>query len=381
MKILFWTSFLLCFFTFYEEKIVPVKIKCIYNSCQSQFFIKDSTNPINIIYDMEIDFIYLYKDFFQKKQIFNNETASIGLKGSVYTGTTLNSDFIFTGVNQNVNITNFLFFIIPERGHAISKGSIGLNYKIKTEQYSLLHQLKKYGYIEHLIFGFNKLVDSGQESEIYFGGVPENIIKNKYKATVHVNESYSHWGFNFSSFYFGDHQFPYENSKYAYLNVENDRVFAPQEAVEHMVNTVFKEYIKKKICVSSKKMERLYINCKCSQIRDFPSMTFIIDNNVIEVPGKYLFHLVSSENNCLFLVQKNCLERNQDTWFFGNKFLKTLVSEFNYEDKAIYFYSDKPIKIYKELSNCSYSKVILMTNIIISFSGSIGLLYMKISKI
>ena len=382
MKIYFGISFLLCFFTAYGEKILPVKIKCVYNSCQSQFLIMDSEKPLTIIYDMEIDYTYLYKDIFKKEQKFNNETATIGLKGTVYTGTTLNNDFIFTGINQHVNLTNFLFIIIPERGLVTNTGSIGLNYKIYSDQYSFLHQLKKFGYIEHLSFGFNKLFDNGQESEIYFGGVPENIIKNKNKAIIHVNENYTHWGFNLSSFYFGEHQFPFDNDKYAFINVENDRVFAPLEAVEHIINTAFKEYIENQICVYSKKKNRLYVNCKCSKIHDFPSMTFIIDKHLIEIPGEDLFHPVTSDNNCLFLVQRNYLEGKENTWFFGNKFLKTLVSEFNYEDKAIYLYSDKPIEVCRELiNNYTHSKVVLIITIIISLLGIIGLLYRKIRKI
>ena len=51
--------------------------------------------------------------------------------------------------------------------------------------------------------------------------------------------------------------------------------------------------------VYSKKKNRLYVNCKCSKIHDFPSMTFIIDKHLIEIPGEDLFHPVTSDNNCL----------------------------------------------------------------------------------
>ena len=66
MKIYFGISFLLCFFTAYGEKILPVKIKCVYNSCQSQFLIMDSEKPLTIIYDMEIDYTYLYTIAFRR---------------------------------------------------------------------------------------------------------------------------------------------------------------------------------------------------------------------------------------------------------------------------------------------------------------------------
>lgn len=96
-------------------------------------------------------------------------------------------------------LTHFNYFYITRSVHSIdnsmlpmSNGVIGLAYEFTNEKYSLIHQLKDKGIIDHLSFS---IVDT---SQIYLGGIsPEDTI-DRYQSSCDVienisNETEAHW--------------------------------------------------------------------------------------------------------------------------------------------------------------------------------------------
>ena len=80
--------------------------------------------------------------------------------------------------------------------------SIGLGYKFRDLQLSFLHQLKNKNWIDELSFTFGPEKDD-EYGDIYFGGIPDEIIKNKKSVSLKVKERDHYWGTNLQYIYIG----------------------------------------------------------------------------------------------------------------------------------------------------------------------------------
>lgn len=364
-------KFIFLFLTFaivQASEIIRVKMICTYNSCQSDFSIKGFPRNVRLHYEMGIDFCYLNQDIFTKNQEIKDNTTSLTLNQKAYTESTLNVDLSFTSESQSIFVDKFPFMISPRSNQIKHSGSIGLSLKVYNEKYSFIHHLYHLKIINHLIFGIDKN-NHNNESEIFFGGIPKEILENKGQIKIKVDDTFNKWGFNFSQFYFGEKLFIFNNDKYSFIDIKNDRIFAPYGVMKHLLQTVFKNYLNNQICSVNKQGDKEAINCKCSGVTDFPSMTFIIDKKIVTIPGKNLFSPLNSPTNCLFLIQQNFQEGKFNTWVFGHKFLDSFITEFNYEEKAIILYSENFEKtIMTNTSLSTVGHIILIAVILAGFS-------------
>ena len=338
------------------DDIISIPLHKETNPYQGEFVVKGLNWKIKFNINMGIDFTYLNKGMFKKFQQYNEETLKVKMNNNSVVMNTYTTDLSFGEYTLN----NYFFVTIPERNYIKNSGSIGLSYKVSN--ISFIMQMFRADLIKQLSFGFYHQDDINY---ISFGGMPKQLISNKSKAVTSVDDRDIFWGIKFSEFYFGDNKFNYINNKYAFINVDNDRIFAPDNVMEHIVNTVFIEYINNNTCRFNQKQGREYINCHCEPMIYFPNMTFVIDGYLIVLTANELFLTIQSKSNCLFLIQKSYEEGYKNMWYFGNYFLSRFDTEFNYDEHTITFYSDDVIEkrtfVYKGYVKYSLSFVLLLS--------------------
>ena len=330
------------FFFFYNlhkvlcDDIISIPIAKETNPYQSEFAVKDLYWKIKFNINMGIEYTYLNKGLFKRFQQYNEQTVSVVIKNNSFVTNTYNTDLSFGGHT----LKDYFFVIIPEKQYVRNSGSIGLSYKVSNT--SFIMRLFQEGLIQHLTFCFYHY---DKDNYISFGGLPPQLISKKSKAVTSVDDRDIFWGIKLTEFYFGDRKFNYINDKYAFINVDNDRIFAPDNVMDHIANTVFSDYIANKTCRYNQKKRRQYINCQCLPMRYFPNMTFVIDGYLIVFTAKELFLTIQSKSNCLFLIQRSFEEGDENMWYFGNYFLSRFDTEFNYDEHTITFYSDEEIQM------------------------------------
>lgn len=353
-------AYLFFFFYFLHkvscEDIISILIDKKSNPYQSEFVVKDFDWKIKFNINMGIDYTYINKGLFKRLQQYNEETVSVAIKNKTFVVNTYNTDISFGGYTLH----NYFFVIIPERQYVRNSGSIGLSYKVSNT--SFIMKLFQENYIQKLSFCFYHYENKNYLS---FGGLPQQIISEKRKAVTSVDDRDIFWGIKLTEFYFGDGKYNYINDKYAFINVDNDRIFAPENVMDHIASTVFSEYIANKTCKYNQKQGRQYINCQCLPMKYFPNMTFVIDGYLIVLTANELFITIQSKSNCLFLIQRSFEEGYENMWYFGNYFINRFDTEFNYDEHTITFYSDDEIQKrtyeYKGYIKYSLSVVIIVS--------------------
>ena len=338
------------------QKIISIPYTFNYNDYQVQIQFPSIDKKLKLMLDMSYDYTFIRRVAVEDPLLKDKQTVTINHHNSIQSVPFLTDDIYLPQTQSTFHGFNFL--VIPSS----SSSSIGLAATIDNKETSFIYQLYKKGIIEHLIFSLDTVTKRKSNSVIYFGGVPEESIRNKYKTSIKVDSTNKKWGIKLNEIYFGNHQYTYNNKDFAFINIGNDRIFAPKKVVNHLSETIFKEYVQNKTCTVTIKNEKQFINCPCNVVDTFPNMTFVFDRYHFILEPQKLFIKVEAGMNCLFLIQNNYLPYEDiNTWFIGNFFLDKFVTEFNYEKKEINFYTDEIVqRINNEylLSNVIYSMMI-----------------------
>ena len=338
------------------QKIISIPYTFNYNDYQIQIQFPSIDKKLRLMLDMTYDYTFIRQVSVEDSLLKDKPTLTINHHNSIQRVPFLTDD-IYLPQTQNT-IHGFNCLVIPSS----SSSSIGLAATIENKDTSFIYQLYKKGFIEHLIFSLDTVTRRKKNSVIYFGGVPEESIRNKYKTTIKIDSTNNKWGIRLNEIYFGNHQYKYNNKDFAFINIGNDRIFAPKRIVEHLSETIFKGYVQNATCVITIKGEKQFINCPCNVVETFPNMTFVFDRYHFILEPQKLFVKVEAGMNCLFLIQKNYLPyEDTNTWFIGNFFLDKFVTEFNYETKEINFYTDEIVQrtnTISIMSNVIYSVMI-----------------------
>ena len=267
--------------------------------------------------------------------------------------------------NKNLAQVSFSFLYLNQK--LFHPDSISFAYNIK-EEFSIIHQLYNKNYISRRAFAFS---EKKQDNVIYlyYGDLPQDKINNKNKLTCKVNKEYSTWGCDIHSLSFSDNKYkPYRKKQYVYFQTNIEYILAPENFINYLYETIFKEYFINEQCSFSTDIDSKIV-CESEIIEKVPKVYIQFDSGTIiieEIMRKYY----QGRYACVFA--KNYIDQGTDSkWVFGNHFLLRFSEVFDYDRSEITFYSDKYI------INISYSKLPLILNIIILI---IMIILLKLSK-
>ena len=260
-----------------------------------------------------------------------------------------------------------------EQREITNKGIIGVSFKFSDEKYSLIHQLKNNGYIDHLSFAFSA-IGFHNNGQMFFGSIPDSYISNMNKVSIKVDPSRIGWGVPLDSIEFtiDNVKYEYNNKFYAQFNSFEDRIFVPDDFFKYISDNAFKKYYNDGACHLTADTRRKYINCNITLIRDFPEMKFNIGGFKIKLNYQKLFGTLS-RNDSYFIIQENSYdEENKDTFLLGSYLFDQFITEFDYEEKTVNLYSKVQLEVY---NNNTLNKMLLILIDIIMLSCVAGLVY------
>ena len=155
--------------------------------------------------------------------------------------------------------------------------------------------------------------------------------------------------------------------------------------MNYLTSTVFKKYIHDGFCYVDKNYYSDYIiSCKNAQyVYDtFPShLNFVFDNIILTIPKNQILYFPNYKtyDRVVCNIYTDLNEELQSIWTFGYHFLSNYITEFNYEDREVIFYSNSTIQTFN-LENIERGKRILKV-MIVSMSLTIVILwYVKKKK-
>ena len=333
----------------------------------------DQEVPYSIFYDLEYKESEVIK---QTKLKINDKEISLNL------------------IEQNLYISNYsisLQYYNLEKKDDRTFSNLALSFAKECEDSKkcLVNRLKDEGKINKLEYTFEKVdleeyID--EESIIYIGGVPNNVIKDKNMVKCKVDKSNSNWSCNLRGISFGvsPNELKYEeiNDKITF-QVRNEDFQVPEKFLSFYKSKILKVVIEKGWCRYYDSPD-IYIagyQCKNKAMKLIPTIHLLIGNFYLSFPSKLFFELPkdsSDEEEYVFLnIQKNPF----DKWSIGGRFINHYISRFNYEDNTISFYSDDKFVVdnkYDEFSNSALRWIIL--TIVILILGIGLLVYVRINK-
>lgn len=278
--------------------------------------------------------------------------------------------------------TTIFYYEIPEKTFPYYDIYDGLTFALHpaNESFSILHQLKKEGQISKMVYAFEPKEIRLTEGNLHLGGLPENITKNKYfgKCKV-INDS---WGCNLRYIYAGDNQNNLFINKYkAIFQSAYGGITAPKEFLDYIAENILKENILRNECEIERNYYSDYIFI-CKNGKEIfenlpPFLSFVFDNIVLKVPKSQLFYFPSFNGNekliCNIYLSLN--KQEQNIWTFGDRFLSNFITEFDYENKEVTFFSNEAIPIFKKKNN--FFRKILIFLIFLLATSSVDLIILK----
>ena len=258
--------------------------------------------------------------------------------------------------NYEVNFVHFHFYLL---GTFIDRNttSFPLYYKVNYSRNSLIHSYKSNDIIKQFKFYLEPTNDN--EGFLHFGEDPDIIYSlqnvNKYISKCHVNTTDNYWGCFLNKISIGNYNFKVNN--YTIFKTSHDSIIVPEKCLDFLAEKIFNKAIKDEICTyySNTIYKKKYIFCK--------NTNFPMDNIYFYFEGYgYLLEIQKlfscDKERCIFLIK---YEKNEYDYSIGLPFLSNYISEFNFENNSITFYSNTSIII--EEDTFVFEKILLMISI------------------
>lgn len=282
-----------------------------------------------------------------------------------------------TLTDDNKVLSEYYYYIIPKQSSPIYKlkrNSLAFSYKFNDEKFSVIHQLYNEKKISKKIFAIGEYDKFNDYGEIYFGGIPDEIIVNKtFKGKCNVDDSYSTWSCSLKKIEINHHTY-HATNHYMYFQTNNEYIYAPQNFMSFIFESLDNN-LKKDCYVYKSSFGGEHLRCLNDILDNLPNYTFIFDSTSFSIPIKDFFEPGYETSDSILFFSSIENDRN-DTWIFGNYFLSRYITVFDYEDKSISFYSNKyTIALLNEFNIKKY--------FIISIMGilSLSILYIFIVKV
>lgn len=239
---------------------------------------------------------------------------------------------------------------------------LALGYKKESEEFSLVHQLKKKELINELSFTLLNM------TKIIYGELPLDIKRNlSLVSKCDVNPNIPFWNCKLNAILIENEKIEIED--FIFFQSTQKTVFVPKHFIDLLKQTIFNEYIKKEICSENEiynSISSFMIRCNCSAIEKFPSISFLIGNYKFELNKEQLFEY-SIKDKCFFNLRESTYSDKK--WIVGTSFYSQYTTTFNYENNSISFFDYNKSKPQSEIHNCTnIQKIYKITIILTSFS-------------
>ena len=342
----------------YRKRGSSYEIEVLFDS----IFVLHRFIPIDLTYDYSFLSIPNYRPI---SEVFIKETNLPKQNLNV-----MESKGFFNLVFSKTALFDFYLYINPKDKKSV-KEFIGLALHFHNENFSLMHQLKKNNRINELSFTFDRYYRDKVNNELYIGGYPKEKIINQHKATLNVNDKFNSWGVNLYEINIENHHrvvSSYDNSHFAIINTNDDMIYFPKDVFKYLKRIVFSRYINENICEEIEEGDSLYINCLLTELYNFPNITIVIDGIHFTLAKRKLFVPINSEDPySTFIIQS----KSFDYFVLGTSFFDEYITQFNYEQKQITFYSETPFVIV-DMNNVRSRKInyniIVITEIMLLMS-------------
>lgn len=202
---------------------------------------------------------------------------------------------ISTIINIGRIMSAMAFYSIPfpPSYNLMMYSGLSLAFAFENDSFSLINKLFQDKKIIHKVYAFELLDDiSGY---IYFGGIPDNVVTNKYKGKCHIIKD--KWSCSLGRLYFKNDKsyakyYVNENKEYpiAYFNSGYDSLIAPSTYMNFLKDTLFRDKLANGDC-QYEILGLLYVlGFKCKDNVHFSYMMFEIEDKVHKIPKEVLFY-------------------------------------------------------------------------------------------
>lgn len=281
-------------------------------------------------------------------------------------------------------IDNYTFYLVDyESKKNLPRNGFAFGYKYKNDQFSIVHLLYQQRKIDHLAYGFHLSKEKYRVvyGQLYLGGIPQQEIIGKQMGKCKVSLNHNHWGCDLSKIFIENMtntDVYYNNTAEVIFQIGDERIIAPDNFIQFLSETVFKEYIDERKCIYHNSTSSKYFDCYYGVIGKLPKLHFSFSNFAIVINLNELWWI--DEFYCEFLI-KSSNQKKSNNWIFGSLFMINKLLLFDYEKNEISVYSDKDIIVYDSMKNNDYKKSILCFYIISLFFGILGCLIQIIIKL
>ena len=307
----------------------------------------------------------------------------------------VDDDEIFLNlIEQNLYIANYTFplqYYNIEKNSDRSYSNLALSFAKECEDSKkcLVNRLKDDGKIKKLEYTFEKVTKeqySDEESMIYIGGVPNNVIENKKMVKCKVDKSEINWSCKLRGISFGvnPNELKYEDiNDNIMFQVRNEDFQVPDKFISFYKEKILQDAIGRGWCryYNSPDIYVAGYQCQNRAMKIIPTIHLLIGNFYLSFPSKLFFELPKDSSDEKEYVFLNIQKSPSNKWSIGGRYINYYVSRFNYEDNTISFYSDDEFIIdsnYNEFSSSALGWIIF--TIIILILGIGLLVYVRINE-
>ena len=256
------------------------------------------------------------------------------------------------------------------------------------QKFYFLNQLKSNKLIENKIIFFipsnetseinyyNGLSDS-IEGDIYYGGIDNDIIKNRDKLAININNSELIINFNKILFEGFEDIYNIIGINNIIITPSPYNMLAPKSFIDYFNNTFLKKYYNND---SDCKSEKTTIYCKVKVVEKLPKLKIFFEKNkFLFIEIKYFFYLntgyINSKERYLVFI----LKQYNKYFRFGYVIMKNNITELNIDNKQIIFYGDyinnNSYNFFKNKKNIIYISYIII--FVLNFIGILNLIIFK----
>ena len=281
----------------------------------------------------------MYDNKISSTSVLNDSNQYTIIYGTIQIKTYEDIIYISSSVSTKIN------FVVIESNSLLIKNTIGfgLSPVPPKDNESFIYQLKANNIINTL--GFTIVPGDS----IYFGGVPNDIVKNmKYKGKVKVKSYESNWNCNLTKIKVNG--YVYSNIVPTIFQTKEHFILAPSTFYIFLRDKYFNDYFDKKKCIEQvvSGIPPIII-CNCEIIGTLPFIEFFFDDVSFKIEPSLLFF--KGKDKCTLHILIN----DKTQWEFGTLFLNQVISHFDISDKSITFYSNNII-----ISTNYYNTIIII---------------------